>query len=38
MQMSMIELWGHMGWFARGIVFIMVIMSVLSLGVAFSKW
>ncbi|HWO87756.1 MAG TPA: MotA/TolQ/ExbB proton channel family protein [Gemmatimonadales bacterium] len=38
MQMSLIELWGHMGWFARSIVFVMVIMSVLSLGVAFSKW
>lgn len=38
MQMSLIELWGHMGWFARSIVFVMAIMSVLSLGVAFSKW
>lgn len=38
MQMSLIELWGHMGWFARSIVFVMGIMSVLSLGVAFSKW
>ncbi len=38
MQMSMIDLWGHMGWFARFIVFTMVIMSILSLGVAFAKW
>jgi biopolymer transport protein ExbB/biopolymer transport protein TolQ len=38
MEMSLIELWGHMGWFARGIVFVMVIMSVASLGVAFAKW
>ncbi len=38
MQMSLIELWGHMGWFARSIVFIMVFMSVMSLGVAFTKW
>jgi len=38
MQMSMIELWGHMGWFARGIVFIMVIMSILSMGTALAKW
>jgi biopolymer transport protein ExbB/biopolymer transport protein TolQ len=38
MSMSMIELWGHMGWFARGIVFIMAFMSILSLGVALAKW
>lgn len=38
MQMSLIELWGHMGWFARSIVFVMVIMSVSSLGTAMAKW
>jgi biopolymer transport protein ExbB len=38
MSMSLIELWGHMGWFARGIVFVMAIMSILSLGVALNKW
>jgi len=38
MQMSLLELWGHMGWFARGIVFVLVIMSILSLGFAFAKW
>ena len=38
MSMSLIELWGHMGWFARGIVFIMVIMSILSMGTALAKW
>lgn len=38
MNMSLIELWGHMGGFARGIVFVMVIMSVWSLAVAFGKW
>ena len=37
MQMSLIELWGHMGWFARGIVFVMLIMSLLSLGTAMAK-
>ena len=38
MQMSMIELWGHMGWFARGIVFILLLMSVISMSVAVAKW
>ncbi len=38
MNMSLVELWGHMGGFARGIVFVMVIMSVWSLAVAFGKW
>lgn len=38
MQMSLIELWGHMGWFARGIVFVLGIMSMLSMGAALAKW
>ena len=38
MNMSLLQLWGSMGWFARGIVFIMVVMSVWSLGVSFGKW
>ena len=38
MNMSLIELWGHMGGFARGIVFIMIIMSIWSLATAFGKW
>jgi biopolymer transport protein ExbB/biopolymer transport protein TolQ len=38
MQMSLIELWGHMGGFARGIVFVLAIMSILSLGTALAKW
>lgn len=37
MNISLMQLWGDMGWFARGIVFVMVIMSVWSLGVAFGK-
>jgi biopolymer transport protein ExbB/biopolymer transport protein TolQ len=36
--MSLIELWGHMGLFARGIVFVLGLMSILSLSVAFAKW
>ncbi len=38
MQMSLIELWGHMGWFARGIVFVLALMSVISMSAALAKW
>jgi biopolymer transport protein ExbB/TolQ len=38
MQMSLLELWGHMGWFARGIVFILAFMSIVSLSVMVQKW
>jgi biopolymer transport protein ExbB/biopolymer transport protein TolQ len=36
--MSLLELWGHMGWFARGIVFILAFMSIVSLSVMVQKW
>jgi biopolymer transport protein ExbB/biopolymer transport protein TolQ len=32
------ELWGQMMWFAKGIVFILAIMSIWSLSVFFKKW
>jgi biopolymer transport protein ExbB/biopolymer transport protein TolQ len=38
MNMSLIELWGHMGWFARGIVIILAFMSVFSLSIMVQKW
>jgi biopolymer transport protein ExbB len=38
MEMSLIELWGTMGWFARGIVFVLAIMSIWSLSISFKKW
>jgi biopolymer transport protein ExbB len=38
MQMSLIDLWGHMGWFARAIVFILAGQSILSFGTALNKW
>src|SRR5437868_10287879 len=38
MQMSLVDLWLSMGWFAKTIVFIMAIMSMLSLGTALNKW
>lgn len=37
MEMSLTELWGSMGWFARGVAFTLVGMSVLSLSVAAAK-
>ncbi len=38
MQMDMMELWGHMGWFAKGIVYTLFIMSGYSTTVLISKW
>lgn len=38
MSMSLTELWGHMGWFARGIVFVLIAMSIISLTVSVAKW
>jgi biopolymer transport protein ExbB/biopolymer transport protein TolQ len=36
--MSMIDLWHEMGWFAKGVVFVMAAMSVYSLTVMIAKW
>src|SRR5918999_2742724 len=38
MNVDLIELWGHMGWFAKGIVFVMLGMSIWSLTVMVQKW
>ena len=38
MSVDLLGLWHTMGWFARGIVFILFAMSVFSLTVAFNKW
>jgi biopolymer transport protein ExbB/biopolymer transport protein TolQ len=38
MNLSLIQLWSSMGGFARGIVFVMAIMSIWSLAVSFGKW
>jgi biopolymer transport protein ExbB len=38
MQLSLLELWDSAGMFARGIIFILGIMSIISLTVAGSKW
>ena len=37
MQMSLTDLWGHMGWFAKGIAILLILMSVISLSVAAAK-
>lgn len=38
MSFSFLELWHDIGWFARGIIILLVFMSILSLGVAVNKW
>lgn len=38
MEISIWELWSDIGWFARGIMIILMFMSILSLGVAVQKW
>ena len=38
MQMSFGHLWEQAGWFARGIIIILLIMSMISLAVAVAKW
>jgi biopolymer transport protein ExbB/biopolymer transport protein TolQ len=38
MNMSLIELYNSMGWFAKGIVFVLAIMSITSLSIMVQKW
>jgi biopolymer transport protein ExbB len=38
MQVSLMELWGQMGLFAKGIVLVLAIMSIWSLSIAIKKW
>ena len=38
MDLSLMDMWSTMGTFARGIVFVMAIMSIYSLTVMVSKW
>jgi biopolymer transport protein ExbB len=38
MNMSLVELWHTMGWFAKGIVWTMALMSIWSLTVMMQKW
>jgi biopolymer transport protein ExbB len=38
MEVSLLELWNAAGWFARGIIILLGIMSVLALGTGLQKW
>lgn len=38
MQMDMMHLWGEMGWFAKGIVYTLALMSAFSTAILISKW
>jgi len=38
MGMSLVELWGTMGWFAKGIVYTLVLMSFFSITIALQRW
>jgi biopolymer transport protein ExbB/biopolymer transport protein TolQ len=38
MEMSMLHMWEQMGWFVRGIVIVMAVMSVWSLTIVVQKW
>src|ERR687886_2466201 len=38
MNLSLLELWRSMGWFAKGIVFVLALMSVFSLSIMIQKW
>jgi biopolymer transport protein ExbB/biopolymer transport protein TolQ len=38
MQMSLTDLWMHMGWFAKGVAITLILMSIISLTVAVTKW
>ena len=38
MGVDLVELWGHMGWFAKGIAGVLILMSIISLSVAVAKW
>jgi biopolymer transport protein ExbB len=37
-EMSLLDLWNEMGWFATGIVIVLIIMSILSLAISTAKW
>jgi len=38
MDLSLMEMWNQMGWFVKGIVIIMIAMSVITIAVAVAKW
>ena len=38
MDLSLMEMWSQMGWFVKGIVLIMMAMSIITIAVAVAKW
>ena len=38
MQVNLVELWGHMLWFAKGIVFVLAIMSIWATSITIRNW
>jgi biopolymer transport protein ExbB/biopolymer transport protein TolQ len=38
MDLSLTEMWAQMGWFVKGIVLIMIAMSIITIAVSVSKW
>ncbi|MDB4950603.1 MAG: MotA/TolQ/ExbB proton channel [Gemmatimonadetes bacterium] len=38
MQLSMTDIWAQTGWFARVIIVVLILMSIISLSVAVAKW
>lgn len=38
MDLSLMEMWAQMGWFVRGIVIVMIGMSIITIAVAVAKW
>jgi biopolymer transport protein ExbB/biopolymer transport protein TolQ len=38
MDLSLTEMWNQMGWFVKGIVLIMIAMSIITIAVAVAKW
>src|SRR5262249_29176950 len=37
-RLNLIELWNHMGWVARGVAIILLVMSAWSIGVMLDRW
>lgn len=38
MQVDLVELWGHMLWFAKGVVFVLAIMSIWATSITIRNW
>ena len=37
MNVSLIEMWGQMGWFVRGIVYVLIFMSLMVIAISIRK-